>query len=104
MLPSVLIIKVSSPFIPLAPCQLSDASHEDALDDDHVIVTSSSTKTFIGSAEIETVGSGMGAGSGVLLPPPPPHETKIKEVVSKILVVSIMAVFLKYVFKIYIYT
>jgi len=63
-----------------------------------MMATSSSTKTFIGSAEIETVGSGMGAGSGVLLPPPPPHETKIKEVVSKILVVSIMAVFLKYVF------
>ena len=59
MLPSVLIIKVSSPFIPLAPCQLSDASHEDALDDDHVIVTSSFTKTFIGSAEIETFGSAL---------------------------------------------
>jgi hypothetical protein len=99
MLPSVLIIKVSSPFIPLAPCQLSDASHEDALEDDHMIVTSSSTKTFIGSAEIETVGSGMGVGSGELLPPPPPHETNMKEVVSKILVLSIMAVFISMFFK-----
>ena len=89
------MVKISSPFVPFVPCQLSDASQEDALDDDQVIVTSSSTNRLEGLAEIEAVGDGMGAGSGVLPPPPPPHETNIKEERSKILDVNIIMVVFK---------
>ena len=77
------------------PCQLSDASQEDALDDDQVIVASSSTNRLEGLAEIEAVGDGMGAGSGVLLPPPPPHETNIKKERNKILKVNMIIVAFK---------
>ena len=79
--------------MPLEPCQLSDASQEDALDDDQIIVTSSSTKRLEGFAEMEAVGEGMGAGSGVLLPPPPPHETNIKEERNKTLELNIIIAF-----------
>jgi hypothetical protein len=76
-LPSTVMVRTSSPLIPLTPCQLSDASHAVELVEDQEIVTCSSTNKLIGLAEIDTVGAGIGAGSGALPPPPPPQETRI---------------------------
>tara|TARA_B100000427_G_C15373891_1_gene535612 strand:- start:70 stop:477 length:408 start_codon:yes stop_codon:yes gene_type:complete len=74
--PDEFIIKVSLPEIAFDPLHAPDAVHEDALDDDHVIVISSPTEIELSELEILTLIDGGAADTPPPPPPPPPQEVK----------------------------
>ena len=72
-MPTVEIVTVSDPEVPLAPDQAPEAEQEVALVDDQVNVESEPISTEVGSAEKLTLGAGT-VGVEPPPPPPPPHE------------------------------